>query len=299
MDLFGFNNNDTANPIENQIMIEMALKKYRRSLWGMIFLFTLIIVIIGAIFLPFYIEDRVNERVSELELEIDRQNYLPANYTMIGVEVGYQTIDSVLEIRCSTPQYGSSAGSGFIITNDGYIITNAHVVTYEREGMFTTTLHNHSTIRSVFYNSDTQYTMDVIARDINKDIAILKFRNPPSELHPVKFGNSEMLNMGEEVVAIGNAQGLGLAITVGVVSDPKKSIEGVDSIQTDAAINPGNSGGPLLNAYSELMGMTTFKIVNTEANEGMGFAIPSNTITDYIDSIYYDIDYIVSDNYQS
>jgi serine protease Do len=247
-------------------------------------IFASIIILINILIVPYFFDQRVDERIAELELNTERMRSLPENYSMVGVEVGIANINSVLAINCSASS-SSSAGSGFIINDDGYVITNAHVILYEKNQLFSSSTHVYSSITSYFYGIDTAYQMDVIYYNEDQDLALLKFRNPPASLQPVIFGNSDNLNMGEEVVAIGNAEGLGLALTVGVVSDPLKDFNDgtAPAIQTDAAINPGNSGGPLFNIYGEFIGVTTFKIIDTDANEGLGFAIPSKDVITFID----------------
>lgn len=304
MDLFGFDDNNRKNLIdyenENRILIDLAIRKYRRSMMGLLVIFAMIIIVLNILIVPFIFEARLEERIAEIDTNFARSRNLPNNYSMVGVEVGAETINSVLEIT-STSSTSKSSGSGFVINNQGFIITNAHVITYKRGGLITTT-SVYPTIRCNFYSDTTTYALDVIHYDTLLDLAILKFRNVPSNLSPVIIGNSTNLNMGEEVVAIGNAQGLGLALTVGVVSDPLKTFtDGTNAIQTDAAINPGNSGGPLFNIYSELVGVTTFKIIDTEANEGMGFAIPSTEVINFIETTKsvrrIGINYTLSENY--
>lgn len=289
MDLFGFepDNNSGKNDIvieyEKKQLIDQAIRKYRKSNAAIMAVFAAIIILINILVVPYFFDQRVDERIAELNLETERVRSLPDNYSMVGVEVAFANIQSVLEINCSAST-SSSAGSGLIINEDGYVITNAHVILYEKNQFFSSTTQIYSSIISYFYGSDTAYQMDVIYYDEDADLALLQFRNPPSTLKPVIFGNSGNLNMGEEVVAIGNAEGLGLALTVGVVSDPLKNLgDGTaPAIQTDAAINPGNSGGPLFNIYGEFIGVTTFKIIDTDANEGLGFAIPSKDVIIFI-----------------
>lgn len=306
MDLFGFDDNnerisERIREEENRILIETAIKKYKKGTTSLFIIFGIIIVILNLLIVPTFFNYRLEQRINELQLNYARERNLPENYTMIGVEVGALTIDSVLEIKC-TAATSSSAGSGFIINQEGYIVTNAHVVTYQRGSFFSTVTTVYPTIRGNFYNSTQSYILNVINYDLTLDIAILRFSAIPENLSPVVFGNSDLLNMGEEVIAIGNAQGLGLALTVGVVSDPLKTFtDGTKAIQTDAAINPGNSGGPLFNVYAEMVGVTTFKIIDTNANEGMGFAIPSKLVIQFIETTKtaksININYTLSDNY--
>ncbi len=161
--------------------------------------------------------------------------------------------------------YGSeNQGSGIIMTEDGYIITNAHVVdggvSYE-----------------VVLTNGESYPAQLVGSDLNSDLAVLKVDQ--TGLTYAEFGNSDQLKVGERVCAIGNPTGLRLqsSLTVGYVSALGRTINtggySMDCIQTDAAINPGNSGGPLINAYGQVIGINSAKIAETDY-EGIGFAIP-------------------------
>lgn len=160
-----------------------------------------------------------------------------------------------------------SQGSGIIATEDGYIITNAHVV----EG---------ATSIKVVLSDGTEYNASVVGEDEKTDLAVLKIE--ATGLTPAEFGNSDQLQIGEQVITVGNPGGLELAgsVTVGYVSALNRSIttttgNTVDCIQTDAAINPGNSGGALVNTYGQVVGINSQKIAATEY-EGIGFAISIN-----------------------
>ena len=153
-------------------------------------------------------------------------------------------------------------GSGFIISKDGFIITNNHVVGRAVE------------IKVILENED-EYSAELIGTDPKTDLALLKIK-PKTSLTPVKIGNSSALDIGDWVVAIGNPFGLGNTVTAGIVSAKGRSL-GLgaydDFIQTDAAINPGNSGGPLFNFKGEVVGVNTAIIAG---GQGIGFAIPMN-----------------------
>jgi serine protease Do len=153
-------------------------------------------------------------------------------------------------------------GSGFIISEDGYIITNNHVVEKAKD-------------IDVILEDGKRYEAKVIGKDPKTDIALIKIK-PDRKLQAVRFGDSDKLEIGEWVVAIGNPFGLGHTVTVGIVSAKGRSL-GLgaydDFIQTDAAINPGNSGGPLFNLNGEVVGVNTAIIAG---GQGIGFAIPAN-----------------------
>lgn len=231
-----------------------------------------------------------------------REYNLPENYAGIGV-IAAKEVGSVLELEGSATlnapknnQTTSSQSSAFIINAQGYAITNAHCVTFEDNiwqhvGGFWgyqsigTETRVYTTLKAKFKGNVQQYDMEVIAYDINKDLAIIKFVNPPANLKPITFANSSLVNLGEEVAAIGNAQGLGTSLTTGVVSNTPQPYNNVTIVQTDTTINPGNSGGPLFNIYGEVVGVVTFKIIQSQANEGLGFAIASNSVIEYIETV--------------
>lgn len=157
---------------------------------------------------------------------------------------------------------GKGLGSGFIISEDGYIITNNHVV--ERA----------TDIKVILQNGDS-YPAKIIGTDPKSDLAVLKIE-PKTKLPAVRFGNSDRLEIGDWVLAIGNPFGLGHTVTSGIISAKGRSL-GLgsydDFVQTDAAINPGNSGGPLFNFQGEVVGVNTAIIAG---GQGIGFAIPVN-----------------------
>ena len=153
-------------------------------------------------------------------------------------------------------------GSGFIFSEDGYIITNNHVV--ERA----------TDIKVILQNGDS-YAAKIIGTDPKSDLALLKIK-PKTKLPAVKFGNSDNLEIGDWVLAIGNPFGLVHTVTSGIISAKGRSLgfgSYDDFVQTDAAINPGNSGGPLFNFQGEVVGVNTAIIAR---GQGIGFAIPIN-----------------------
>jgi serine protease Do len=169
-------------------------------------------------------------------------------------------------------------GSGIIFTEDGYIVTNNHVIQSAMSSEMGTTISNGSEITVILTGKeDTPYKATVVGRDPATDIAVLKI--DAKNLIPAKFGDSDLIKQGELAVAIGNPGGFSSTITVGYISGLDRNIE-IDGremtlIQTDAAINPGNSGGALVNIKGEVIGINTVKISGVEY-EGLGFAIPIN-----------------------
>lgn len=157
-------------------------------------------------------------------------------------------------------------GSGFIISADGKILTNAHVV----DGADTVT---------VTLSDKTEYEAKVIGKDKQSDVAVLKIE--AKNLRAVKFGNSDQLAVGEWVLAIGSPYGLDYSATQGIVSALGRRLPNenyVPFIQTDAAVNPGNSGGPLFNTRGEVVGINSQIYTRTGGYQGLSFAIPINTV---------------------
>ena len=188
--------------------------------------------------------------------------------SIIGVDDGKET------------KIGS--GTGFIITKDGYIVTNQHVVIMSDRtaGTYYVTV--------LLPDIDAPVRAEIVGSDVQTDIAVLKV-DTDKDLPCVTFGDSDKLQAGELAVVIGNSLGkFDDSVTVGVISAPSREINRhgyfVDIIQTDAAINPGNSGGPLINSFGEVVGITNAKIV-TGTSESLGFAIPVNSVKTVIESI--------------
>lgn len=167
----------------------------------------------------------------------------------------------------------SSAGSGIILSEDGYIVTNNHVV--ERGDSIAVTLDDGET-----------YAAELIGTDVKSDIAVLKI--DAQNLPAAEFGDSSQVEVGEAAIAIGNPLGLNGTVTAGIISAVDREIQVGSSnmvlLQTDASINPGNSGGALLNEYGQVIGVNSAKI-SSEDSEGLGFAIPSNTVGPIVEEL--------------
>lgn len=162
---------------------------------------------------------------------------------------------------------GISLGSGFIINKQGYILTNAHVI------------HNATDILVVLSEGKKEYPARIIGKDMLTDIALIKI-NPDIELTNLPLGDSDALQTGEMVLAVGNPLGLANSVSSGLVSAkdrivPMRKNQLLDFIQTDSAINPGSSGGPLLNLYGEVVGINTAIVAKAQL---IGFAIPINIV---------------------
>ena len=204
---------------------------------------------------------------------------------MEPAEVYASVVNSAVSINCSatsTNIFGqttqtASSGSGFIITEDGYVVTNYHVIS------------GASSVQVTLYNGDT-YDATVIGGDSDYDVAVLKIE--ASGLQPVTLGESADVNVGDTVLAIGNPLGeLTFSMSQGIVSSCDRAIN-VDGtpfnmIQVDCSINPGNSGGPLVNLYGEVVGIVSAKYSSYSSTtvEGLGFAIPISDVRSIITDI--------------
>ncbi len=170
----------------------------------------------------------------------------------------------------------SGLGSGVIVTEDGYILTNNHVV------------ENADEIK-IALNDEREFTAKVVGRDDKSDVAVLKV--DAKDLPYLHLANSDTLEVGDVVLAIGNPFGVGQTVTMGIVSATGRGNIGLDYedfIQTDAAINPGNSGGPLIDAEGRLVGINTAIISRSGGNQGIGFAIPVNLARSVMESLVRD-----------
>ena len=173
------------------------------------------------------------------------------------------TISSSNNISFSTNQGG--IGSGVIFSNDGYIVTNLHILSGKNI--------------NVKLNNGNNYPAAIIGIDKNADIAVLKI-NTDEELSPIDIADSNNLRIGDKVLAIGNPYGIGISVSNGIISATGRDYGNpyLQLIQTDAAINPGNSGGALINENGNLIGINSKIFSRTGAYQGIGFAIPSNLV---------------------
>ncbi len=173
------------------------------------------------------------------------------------------------------PRPERSLGSGVIVSADGIVITNNHVI--ERADKIRVTLHDKREIAA-----------KVIGTDPKSDLAVLRLANAKN-LVPLKLGSSDLLRLGDVVLAVGNPFGVGQTVTMGIVSAKGRANMGIvdyeDFIQTDAAINPGNSGGALVNMRGELVGINTAILSRTGGYQGIGFAIPTNMVKPILASL--------------
>ncbi|MEQ1498723.1 MAG: Do family serine endopeptidase [Novosphingobium sp.] len=171
------------------------------------------------------------------------------------------------------------AGSGFIISSDGYIVTNNHVISLDQQGVADTI--------SVKLADGTEYEARLIGRDADSDIALIKI-DAPAPLPFVKFGQSSKARAGDWVIAIGNPFGLGGTVTSGIISSVNRNAgSGAFNhfIQTDASINSGNSGGPMFDMAGNVIGINNWIVAPAGGNVGIGFAIPSDTAKPIVDKL--------------
>ncbi|MCI7397663.1 MAG: trypsin-like peptidase domain-containing protein [Spirochaetia bacterium] len=205
------------------------------------------------------------------------------NYTqdeLQNISVYEKCNEAVVNITTQTMGYnwflepvitGSGSGSGSIIDKRGYVVTNCHVI-------------EDATTINISLADGTSYEGHVIGKDIESDIAVIKFDpDPKTELKTIDFGNSDSLKVGQKVIAIGNPFALERTMTTGIISGLGRPIQSSNNviirnmIQTDAAINPGNSGGPLLDSKGHMIGINTIIYSKSGSSSGVGFAIPVST----------------------
>lgn len=214
--------------------------------------------------------EKTNEQVIKTNKEYDLQfGELSQQIGDIKVEsesfsgVISDTINSVVSVLTDVGQ-----GSGAIISSDGYVVTNYHVITGASKATILT------------YNGK-KYPLKVMGYNKAEDIAVLKIVSNET-FDYFEFGNSDTIKAGQKVVALGNPAGLSFTATEGIISSPSRMINGKEYIQTDVTINPGNSGGPLINSQGEIIGLANFKIANYES---LSFAIPSNRVEEVVNEI--------------
>lgn len=192
--------------------------------------------------------------------------------SIVGIKVEY-SVNSVF--RTSTSQ---AEGSGIIITEDGYILTNNHIVNSASTNSYYE-VSKANKVSVYLFNDETEYEAEIIGMDEQTDLAVIKINK--TGLTAAQLGNSDEVKVGEFSMAVGNPLGLQSSVTCGVISAINRKVTDNDGktftlIQTDAAINSGNSGGALVNAKGEVIGVNTLKLQGTGV-EGMGFAIPINS----------------------
>ncbi len=225
--------------------------------------------------------------------EAMRQIYKEVNPAVVRIEVEDTVVNpfrndpmfrwffGIPDKREKTPQKRKSfVGSGFVLSSDGYIITNHHVIARKNSKKYVDKVR-------VKLISGKAYEAKIVGSDSASDIALLKVK-PDKKLKHVYIGNSEEIEVGDFAIAIGNPFGLSSTFTMGVISSKGQNIEsqdGIPRIQTDAPINPGNSGGPLLSIKGEVIGINQMIYTRSGGSLGIGFAIPINYAVTVIEKL--------------
>ena len=202
--------------------------------------------------------------------------------SIVGIKVEYN-VNSMFSMfgRQSQPTTATATGSGIIISEDGYILTNNHIVaTSSSESYYEVSEATKVTV--TLFNDETEYEAKIIGKDEQTDLAVIKIEK--SGLSKAEFADSDSIKVGEFAMAVGNPLGMQSSVTCGIISAVNREVTDSEGkkftlIQTDASINSGNSGGALVNSEGKVIGINTLKLSGTGI-EGMGFAIPINSTTD-------------------
>ncbi len=225
------------------------------------------------------------ETISLVLEEADGEDLTTTDGTITSYnEIAEKVLPSVVGVISYQDDTAYSSGSGVVITSDGYIVTNAHVVADLSTGA------TYDAVEVIMSADLAVYQATIIGVDTKTDLAVLKIDAP--DLTPAELGDSDSCEVGDVVLAIGNPGGISLAgsVTQGIISATNRSIQTattgyyMDCIQTDAAINPGNSGGALVNVYGQVIGIPSSKLVST-SYEGIGFAIAMNDVKPIVESL--------------
>ncbi len=201
--------------------------------------------------------------------------------SIVGIQIEYNVTSMFSIFGGNQTSTATATGSGIIISDDGYILTNNHVVSSsEAEAYYQVSEATKITV--TLFNDDTPYEATIVGTDEETDLAVIKI--DATGLTQAEFADSDSIKVGEFAMAVGSPLGLQSTITCGVVSAVNREVTDSDGktytlIQTDAAINAGNSGGALVNSEGKVIGVNTLKLTGNDV-EGMGFAIPINSTTD-------------------
>ena len=233
----------------------------------------------------------INTSQSETSNFVSLENYSDtATYaankvlpSIVGIKVEYTITSNFIQRMSSV---GSAEGSGIIISKDGYILTNCHVINTSDSSIYYE-MSDATKVYVYLYNDETPYDATIVGIDEKTDLAVIKIDK--DDLTPAELGDSSSLKIGEFVLAVGNPLGMQSSVTSGIISAVNRNVNSEDGntftlIQTDAAINSGNSGGALVNSEGKVIGINTLKLSGTGI-EGMGFAIPINDTLDIYESL--------------
>ena len=212
--------------------------------------------------------------------------------SIVGIEVSYTaTSNSIFGFGTPQTSTATATGSGIIISEDGYILTNNHVVDTSSSNSYSYYDISDATsvkvkLNSATYGNDSTFDAKIVGKDSQTDLAVLKIDK--TGLTAAEFGDSDQAVVGEFVMAVGSPLGLDTTVTQGIVSAVNREVESDGTkytcIQTDAAINSGNSGGALVNSEGKVIGINTLKLSGSGV-EGIGFAIPINSTLDVTDQL--------------
>ena len=209
--------------------------------------------------------------------------------SIVGIQVTYKTTsNSLFSFGTPTTSEATATGSGIIISNDGYIVTNNHVVDSSSSNSSYSyySISDATSVKVKLYGSDETYDAKIVGKDSQTDLAVLKIDK--TGLTAAEFGDSDQAVVGEFVMAVGSPLGLDTTVTTGIISAVNREVESDGTkyvcIQTDAAINAGNSGGALVNSEGKVIGINTLKLSGSGV-EGIGFAIPINSTLDVISQL--------------
>lgn len=194
--------------------------------------------------------------------------------SIVGIKVEYTVTSNFMQ---KMSQVAQAEGSGIIISSDGYILTNNHIINSSDSSVYYE-VSEATKVYVYLYNDETPYEAKIIGTDEETDLAVIKIEK--NDLTAAELGDSDSVKIGEFAMAIGNPLGMESSVTSGIISAVNRTVSSEDGntytlIQTDAAINSGNSGGALVNSEGKVIGINTLKLSGTGV-EGMGFAIPIN-----------------------
>lgn len=246
------------------------------------------------------IETTSNNTKSDLIEPVSNTNLVSLeSYSDTSIYAANKVLPSIVgitvEYTINSPYYGysmqssaSATGSGVIISDDGYILTNNHVVNTSSTSLFyQVSQANKVTVK--LYNDENEYEAKIIGTDETTDLAVIKIDK--NDLPAATLGDSDSIRVGEFSMAIGNPLGMESTVTAGIISASNRTItsdgKNYTVIQTDAAINSGNSGGALINSKGEVIGINTLKLSGTGV-EGIGFAIPINSTKEIYEQLISD-----------
>jgi len=234
-------------------------------------------------------ESKNEEKTQEIIRKVEASKLLETEKNTISIfQRNVNSVVNVSNIRIARTgwwfdsremEVPAGAGSGFVWNDDGYIVTNFHVI------------QGGDNFIVSFHKDKETYEAEVVGAYPQKDIAVLKLKSKPKKLYPVSVGTSKELQVGQKALAIGNPFGLDHTITTGIVSATGRKIQGIGGvhingmIQTDCSINPGNSGGPLYDSQGDVIGMNTMIYSASGSSAGVGFSVPIDTIKSIVPQI--------------